>query len=155
MVSHTGDGGKFPVKKTVYYSKGDVFFLSNGLPSDYEEELYPGCSVSYEYETRRVADVVFDSARDQLLPPLLGTDAPQIKGIGSKESNSEITYIPGEDVLWLRNGSPTDDEMELFSGCTVFFDGNTGSVSGIRFDSAKKLLLPVLLGEASRQSDEG
>ena len=155
MVSHTGDGGKFPVKKMVYYSKGDVFLLANGLPSDYEEELYPGCSVSYEHETRRVADVVFDSARDQLLPPLLGTDAPQTKNIGGKGSNPEITYIPGDDVLWLRNGFPADDEMELFPGCTVFFDGNTGSVSGIRFDSARKLLLPVLLGEETQQSDEG
>ena len=155
MVSHTGDGGKCPVKKMIYYSKGDVFFLANGLTSDYEEELYPGCSVSYESATRRVADVVFDSARDQLLPHLLGTDAPQTKSIGSKESNPEIVYIPGEDVLWLRNGFPTDDEMELFPGCSVFFDGNTGGVSGIRFDSARKLLLPVLSGEEARQSDEG
>ena len=155
MVSHTGNVGEFPIRKMIYYSKGDVFFLANGLPSDYEEELYPGCSVSYEYDTKRVADVVFDSARDQLLPPLLETDAPQTKSIGSKESNPEITYMPGEDVLWLRNGSPTDDEMELFPGCTVFFDGQTGNVSGIRFDSAKKLLLPVLLGEEARQSDEG
>lgn len=155
MVSHTDDVGEFPIRKMIYYSKGDVFFLANGLPSDYEEELYPGCSVSYEYETRRVADVVFDSARDQLLPPLLGGDAPQIDNASSNAPNPEITYIPGEDVLWLRNGSPTDDVMELFPGCTVFFDGQTGNVSGIRFDSAKKLLLPVLLGEEEQQSDEG
>ena len=97
-----------------YYPKGDVFFLANGLPSDYEEELYPGCSVSYEYDTKRVADVVFDSAREQLLPPLLGSDALQIANTGGKAPNPDITYIPGEDVLWLRNGAPTDDEMELF-----------------------------------------
>ena len=137
-----------------YYPKEDLFFLANGLHSDYEEELYPGCYVSYEYETRRVADVVVDSAREQLLPPLLGSDTTQFAKTGGKAPNPKITYVPGEDVLWLRNGSPTDDEMELFPGCTVFFDGQTGNVSGIRFDSAKELLLPVLLGEGARQSNE-
>ena len=63
--------------KMTYYPKGDLFFLANGLPSDYEEELYPGCSVSYEYETRRVADVVVDSAKELLLPLLLGEEARQ------------------------------------------------------------------------------
>ena len=98
---------------------------------------------------------MFDSAREQLLPPLLGTDAPQTKSIAGKGSTPDITYISSEDVLWLRTGFSTDNGMELFPGCTVFFDGNRGNVSGIRFDSAKKLLLPVLLGEETRQSDEG
>ena len=155
MVSDTGDAGKSLAKRMTYYPKGDLLLLANGLPSDYEEEIYPGCSVSYDYGTGRVADVVFDSAREQLLPPLLEGDAPQFDNTGGKASNPEITYIPGDDILWLRNGFPTDDEMELFSGCTVLLDGQTGSVSGIRFDSVKKLLLPVLLGEEARQSDEG
>jgi hypothetical protein len=155
MISDTGGGGKFPVKKMTYYSKGDLFFLANGLPSDYEEELYPGCSVSYDHKTRRVADVAFDSASEQLLPVLMGGDAPQLSDNGGKFPKPDITYISEDDVLWLRNGFSTDNEMELFPGCAVFFDGQTGNVSGIRIDSAKALLLPVLLGDEARQPGEG
>lgn len=62
----------------------------------------------------------------------------------------EIKYDEESDTLWIGNGRPSPNGMDLFDGCVVFFDQKR-RVSGIMFEDAKELLLPFL-GGASAQS---
>ena len=64
----------------------------------------------------------------------------------------KIEYEPESDTLWLGNEGPAPNGMDLFAGCIVFFD-NERRVTGIMVESAKELLLPVLLSGKPLDSD--
>ena len=55
----------------------------------------------------------------------------------------EIKYDEESDTLWIGNGRPSPNGMDLFDGCVVFFDRER-RVSGIMFEDARELLLPFL-----------
>ncbi len=159
MSINTSDDGKYPARNIEYNQQDDILLLANGLPSIYEEELYSGCSVSYDNQTGRVTDIVIEAAKEAFLPILVSI-APvrlsQMDTMAQWGGNSnlvypEISYSPIDDVLWLGNGLPIQHSMELFPECTVFFSRPGGDVSGIRFDSAKEMLLPCLLDEEVHQ----
>ncbi len=63
----------------------------------------------------------------------------------------EIEYEPESDTLWIGNGRPSPNGMDLFDGCIIFFDEEK-RVSGIMVEDAKELLLPILNGENSGHS---
>ena len=63
----------------------------------------------------------------------------------------EIRYDEESDTLWVGNGKPVPNGEDLFDGCVVFFDKNR-RVSGIMFEDARELLLPILSGERKKQS---
>ncbi len=144
MVSNTSDERKYPVRPIIY-TDDDVLWLENGLPCPIGNDLYPGCIVFFDSQPRSVSGILIDAASEQLLPALTGRAVEQPGDDNGEFPAPEILYIPEEDVLWLRNGFPALDGMELFPGCTVFLEGQRGNVSGIRFDSAKEMLLPFLL----------
>ena len=58
----------------------------------------------------------------------------------------EIRYDEESDTLWIGNGRPVPNGMDLFDGCVVFFDQDR-RVSGIMVEDARELLLPFLNGE--------
>lgn len=58
----------------------------------------------------------------------------------------EIKYDEESGTLWIGNGRPAPNGMDLFDGCVVFFDKDR-RVSGIMFEDARELLLPFLNGE--------
>lgn len=55
----------------------------------------------------------------------------------------EIRYDQESDTLWIGNGRPVPNGMDLFDGCVVFFDQDR-RVSGIMIEDAMELLLPFL-----------
>ena len=63
----------------------------------------------------------------------------------------EISYDEESDTLWIGNGKPVPNGEDLFDGCVVFFDKDR-RVSGIMFEDAKELLLPLLSGEHRKPS---
>lgn len=63
---------------------------------------------------------------------------------------SEIRYDEESDTLWMGNGKPSPNGEDLFDGCVVFFDKDR-RVSGIMFEDARELLLPILSGEHKKQ----
>ena len=130
--------------RTVYYPKDDLLILANDLMSDFEVDLFFGCTVTFNSDTRLVADVVIDPATDILLPALTGGDIEQPDGENGKYPSPEISYFPEEDTLWLCNGLPTDLEEVPFAGCSVFFHGESPHVSAVRFIKAKELFFPIL-----------
>lgn len=146
MASDSSDKSKCPVQPIIY-TDDDALWLENGLPCPIGHDLYPGCIVFFDSQPRRVSGILIDAASEQLLPALTGGDIEQPSADNGEYPAPEILYIPEEDVLWLRNGFPVLDGMELFPGCTVFLERQQGFVSGIRFDSAREILLPLLLGE--------
>ena len=62
----------------------------------------------------------------------------------------EIRYDEESDTLWIGNGKPVPNGEDLFDGCVVFFDKGR-RVSGIMFEDARELLLPILNGEHKKQ----
>lgn len=56
--------------------------------------------------------------------------------------NCEIDYDDESDTLWLGNGKPAPDGMDLFPGCIVFFDGDGRTVTGVMLRGARRLLQP-------------
>ena len=58
----------------------------------------------------------------------------------------EIKYDEESDTLWMGNGKPVPNGMDLFDGCVVFFDKDK-RVSGIMLEDARELLLPFLEGK--------
>ncbi len=63
----------------------------------------------------------------------------------------EIEYDEESDTLWLGNGMPAPNGMDLFDGCVVFFDQER-RVTGIMVEDARELLLPYLKGESKERS---
>lgn len=59
----------------------------------------------------------------------------------------EIKYDEESDTLWIGNGRPSPNGMDLFDGCVVFFDSDR-QVSGIMLEDAREVLLPFLKGDA-------
>ena len=57
----------------------------------------------------------------------------------------EIKYDAESDTLWIGNGLPSPNGMDLFDGCVVFFDKER-RVSGVMLEDARELLLPFLGG---------
>ena len=66
----------------------------------------------------------------------------------------EIKYDEESDTLWIGNGRPVPNGMDLFDGCVVFFDRDR-RVSGIMVEEARELLSPLLNSEHGRQSIQG
>lgn len=62
----------------------------------------------------------------------------------------EIRYDEESDTLWIGNGKSVPNGEDLFDGCVVFFDTDR-RVSGIMFEDARELLLPILSGEYKKQ----
>lgn len=65
----------------------------------------------------------------------------------------EIKYDVESDTLWVGNGRPSPNGMDLFDGCVVFFDQER-RVSGIMFEDARELLLPFLGSEHKQLSKQ-
>ena len=60
----------------------------------------------------------------------------------------EIKYDAESDTLWIGNGLPSPNGMDLFDGCVVFFDKER-RVSGVMLEDARELLLPFLGGASA------
>ncbi len=61
----------------------------------------------------------------------------------------DICYTWEDDTLWVGNGGPVPNGMDLSLRCLVFFDSRCESANTFTFDEAKEILLPVLTGEVT------
>ena len=61
----------------------------------------------------------------------------------------DICYTWEDDTLWVGNGGPVPNGMDLSLRCLVFFDSRCESTNAFTFDEAKEILLPVLMGEVT------
>ena len=77
----------------------------------------------------------------EIVSETLGASPPVI----SECLAPEIKYDAESDTLWIGNGRPSPNGMDLFDGCVVFFDRER-RVSGVMLEDARELLLPFLGG---------
>ena len=64
-------------------------------------------------------------------------------------SGIEVSHDGESDTLWVGNGGPVPNGMNLSPRCLVFFDSWCESANTFTFDDAQEILLPVLLGEVT------
>ena len=92
-----------------------------------------------------------DTGHDNELPT---TKVPAM--LTSECLTPEIKYDEELHTLWIGNGRPSPNGMDLFDGCVVFFDTDR-RVSGFMLEDAREVLIPFLRGNAigSNASDIG
>lgn len=61
----------------------------------------------------------------------------------------ELAHDGESDTLWVGNGGPVPNGMNLSPGCLVFFDSWCESANAFTFDDARELLLPILQGQVT------
>ena len=57
-----------------------------------------------------------------------------------------IQYDEESDTLWMGNGGPVPNGMDVFDGCVVFSNVDR-RINGIMIEDARELLLGALLGK--------
>lgn len=60
-----------------------------------------------------------------------------------------IAHDWASDTLWVGNGGPVPNGMNLSPGCLVFFDSWCESANTFTFDDAREILLPILQGQVT------
>ena len=63
-----------------------------------------------------------------------------------------VEYDEDSDTLWIGNGDPVPNGMQMFDGCVVFSNVDR-LINGIMIDNARDLLLGVLMGEGEKDGD--
>ena len=63
-----------------------------------------------------------------------------------------VEYDEDSDTLWIGNGAPVPNGMQMFDGCVVFSNVDR-LINGIMIEDARALLLAVLLGEKENDGD--
>lgn len=67
--------------------------------------------------------------------------------LGDSDARPKIVqYDEESDTLWIGNGGPVPNGMDVFDGCVVFSNVDR-RVNGIMIEDARDLLLNALLGE--------
>ena len=74
---------------------------------------------------------------------------PNIERHAQPPVTKDISYTWEDDILWVGNRGPVPGGMDLSLRCIVFFDSGCFNANAFTFDEAKKILLPVLLGEVT------
>ena len=57
-----------------------------------------------------------------------------------------VQYDEETDTLWIGNGDPVPNGMDVFDGCVVFSNVDR-RINGIMIEDARELLLGALLGK--------
>ena len=64
-----------------------------------------------------------------------------------------VQYDEESDTLWIGNGGPVPNGMDVFDGCVVFSNVDR-RINGIMIEDARDLLLNALLGEGNYPAPE-
>ena len=67
--------------------------------------------------------------------------------LGEPDARPKIVQYDEEtDTLWIGNGAPVPNGMDVFDGCVVFSNVDR-RINGIMIEDARELLLGALMGK--------